>query len=125
MAAHPEETAQIQVDKEYVTGDVSFIASLLKSYNYIPSVQGGYEALENVSRDLQTIGVLKSDTDIDALIARSFKYFDRVPDSYDVNGDDFTEVTEFRDPLLANKSAQLMPLDISDTSGKYTDNCCG
>lgn len=125
VAAHPEETAQIQVDKEYVTGDVSFIAGLLKSYNYIPSVQGGYEALENVSRDLQTIGVLKSDTDIDALIERSFKYFDGVPDSYDVNGDDFTEVAEFRNPLLANKSAQLMPLDISDAAGKYTDSCCG
>lgn len=104
VAAYPEETAQIQVDKEYVTGDVSFIANILKSYNYIPSVQGGYEALENVSRDLQTIGVLKSDTDIDALLYRSFKYFDNVPDSYEINGDSFIEVTEYKNPLLAGKS---------------------
>ncbi|MBD5139867.1 MAG: ABC transporter substrate-binding protein [Ruminococcus sp.] len=122
VAAHPEETAQIQVDKEYVTGDVSFIAGLLKSYNYIPSVQGGYEALENVSRDLQTIGVLKSDTDIDALIARSFKYFDGVPDSYDVSGDNFTEVTEYKNPLLASRSE--MQTDILNASGEYIDGCC-
>lgn len=123
VAAHPEETAQIQVDKEYVTGDVSFIANILKSYNYIPSVQGGYEALENVSRDLQTIGVLKSDTDIDALIDRSFKYFDNVPDSYDVNGDDFTKVTEYKNPLLASKSE--MQTDTLNTAGEYVDSCCG
>lgn len=123
VAAHPEETAQIQVDKEYVTGDVSFIASLLKSYNYIPSVQGGYEALENVSRDLQTIGVLRADTDIDALIGRSFKYFDNVPDSYDVSGDHFTEVTEYKNPLLANKSE--IRTDTLDSAGEYADSCCG
>ena len=123
VAAHPEETAQIQVDKEYVTGDVSFISSLLKSYNYIPSVQGGYEALENVSRDLQTIGVLRSDTDIDALIERSFKYFDNIPDSYDVSGDNFTEVTEYKNPLLASRSE--MQTDILNASGEYIDSCCG
>ncbi|MDE6598964.1 MAG: hypothetical protein K2K34_02670 [Oscillospiraceae bacterium] len=54
-----------------------------------------------------------------------FGLIDRVPDSYDVNGDDFTEVAEFRNPLLANRSAQVTPLDISDTAGKYTDSCCG
>lgn len=123
VAAHPEETAQIQVDKEYVTGDVSFIAGLLKSYNYIPSVQGGYEALENVSRDLQTIGVLRADTDVDALIARSFKYFDNIPDSYDVSGDNFTEVKEYKNPLLANKPETQT--DILDASAKYIDSCCG
>lgn len=126
VAAHPEETAQIQVDKEYVTGDVSFVADILKSYNYIPSVRGGYDALENVSIDLQTIGVLRADTDIDALIERSFKYFDNVPDSYDVNGDDFTEVTEYTNPLRASSSEiRDVQSGVLSEAEKYSDSCCG
>ncbi|MCM1523163.1 MAG: ABC transporter substrate-binding protein [Ruminococcus sp.] len=125
VAAHPEETARIQVEKEYVAGDAEFIADILKSYNYIPSVRGGYEALENVSRDLHKIGVLKADTDVDALIERSFKYFDNVPDSYDVNGDDFTEVTEYKNRLLANGTdIQKAQVDPSDAAGKYINGCC-
>ena len=77
----------------------------------------------NVSRDLQTIGVLKSNTDIDALIDRSFKYFDNVPDSYDVSGDDFTEVTDYKNPLLASKSE--MQTDTLNAAEKYFDSCCG
>ncbi len=83
---HPEETAQMQIDAEYVAGDVDFNASVLKSYQYIPSVQGGYDALVNVSEDLQRIGVLKESTDLDALVERSFAFFDDVPDSYAPGG---------------------------------------
>lgn len=92
VAAHPEETAQLQIDGEYVSGDPAANAEILKSYRFIPSVQGGYDALDNVARDLQTIGVLKAETDIDAMIARSFAYFDGVPDSYTLEGDTFTPV---------------------------------
>lgn len=123
VAAHPDETAQIQVDKEYVTGDVTFISDILKSYNYIPSVQGGYEALANVSTDLQIVGVLKSDTDVNALIERSFKYFDGVPDSYDVNGNDFTAVEEYINPLLSKENKTSV--DTQAAAGHYVDSCCG
>ena len=46
----------------------------------------------NVANDLKTIGLLKAETDVDALIARSFKFFDNVPDTYKVEGDSFTPV---------------------------------
>lgn len=92
VANHPEETAQLQIDKEYVSGDVDLNTEILKSYQFIPSVQGGYDALDNVARDLQDIGVLKAETDIDAMIERSFAFFEGVPDSYTLEGETFTPV---------------------------------
>lgn len=91
---HPEETAQLQIDTNYVSGDAAANAEILKGYRYIPSVQGGYDALANVSRDLYNIGILKPETDIEAMLQRSFKFFEDVPDSYSVNGDSFEEVLE-------------------------------
>lgn len=92
VAQHPEETAKIQVEKEYVSGDPTANAEILKGYKYIPSVQGGYDALVNVSNDLKEIGILKETTDVNAMIERSFRFFDDVPDSYTLDGDTFTSV---------------------------------
>lgn len=43
---NPDETAKIITEKEYVSGDADFCAQILKTYNYKPSVQGGYDALK-------------------------------------------------------------------------------
>lgn len=92
VAEHPDETAKIQVEKEWVGGNAEDNAAILKTYEFKPSVQGGYDALVNVANDLKTIGLMKDSTDIDALIARSFKFFDDVPDTYKIEGDSFTPV---------------------------------
>lgn len=89
VSQHPQEAAEKQIEAQYVSGDAKFNASVLSSYKYIPSVQGGYDALKNVSTELQEIGILKKETDIDALIERSFSYFDNVPDSYSLIGESF------------------------------------
>lgn len=103
VAEHPEETAQIQIDGKYVSGDASVNAEILKGYKYIPSVQGGYDALVNVSKDLHEIGILKPETDVDAMIERSFKFFDDVPDSYTVNGDRFDAVLDGKSDAESSK----------------------
>ncbi|MBQ6042079.1 MAG: ABC transporter substrate-binding protein [Oscillospiraceae bacterium] len=92
VAEHPDETAKIQVEKQWVSGNAEDNAAILKTYEFKPSVQGGYDALVNVANDLKTIGLLKDATDVDALIARSFKFFDDVPDTYKIEGDTFTPV---------------------------------
>lgn len=79
---HPEETAQIQLDQNYVTGDVEFNATLLKSYNYIPSVQGGYDAIKLSVEQLADIGVLKEGTDAQKFVDDVYVFYDDVPDSY-------------------------------------------
>lgn len=92
VAANPDEAAKIQVEKEWVSGNAEDNAAVLKTYEFNPSVQGGYDALVNVAKDLKTIGLMKDSTDVDALIARSYKFFDDVPDTYKVEGDKFIEV---------------------------------
>ena len=76
------EAAQIQIDKNYVTGDVDFNAKILESYNYAPSVSGGFEALEKSVIELQDIGIIRKETDAQALINNSFVKFDDVADTY-------------------------------------------
>lgn len=79
---HPEEVAQLQLDKNYVTGDLDFNASLLKSYNYIPSVQGGYDAIKLSVEQLAQIGILKEGTDAQQFTDNVYVFYDDVPDSY-------------------------------------------
>lgn len=92
VAEHLEETAKIQIEKNYVSGDAETNAKVLASYQYIPSVQGGYDALINVCTDMKQMGLLKESTDIEKMIERSYKFFDDVPDSYSINEDNFTPV---------------------------------
>lgn len=113
VAENPEEAAQIQIDGEYVSGDARANAEILKGYKYIPSVQGGYDALVNVAADLHDIGLLKESTDVSALVERSFKFFDGVPDSYTVSGDEFSDV------VYESKSLSAA------TETHVVNDCCG
>ena len=92
VAENIDKTAQIQVDAEYVSGNPEENAKILSTYEFIPSVQGGYDALENVTKDLKTIEVLKESTDAEELINGSFKFFEDVPDSYEIVDGKFVEV---------------------------------
>lgn len=65
---NPEEVAQIQIDKEWVTGDLELNTKLLSAYNYEPSVNGGYEALKATVPDLQAIGLISADRNPDEFI---------------------------------------------------------
>lgn len=94
MEEHPEETAAIQINGEYVSGDVETNAAILASYQYIPSVRGGYDALVNVCSDMKAIGLLKDGTNVDAMIQRSYRFFDDVPESYQIQGGNFIPVNK-------------------------------
>ena len=72
----------IQLDKKYVSGDLAFNTKLLKSYNYHPSIQGGYNAIELNARQFAEIGILKKGTDSKAFADRVYLFQKNVPDSY-------------------------------------------
>jgi NitT/TauT family transport system substrate-binding protein len=76
-----DETAKIQVEKNYVPGDPAFNASVLKTFNYIPSVKGAYEAFAITARELQQIGVLGEGVDIARLRETSFALLPGVEDT--------------------------------------------
>ncbi|GHT04755.1 ABC transporter substrate-binding protein [Planctomycetales bacterium] len=64
---HPDETTQIQVDKKYVAGDPEFNATVLKTFKYIPSAKGAYDAFSVIANELKEIGILRADLDADQL----------------------------------------------------------
>ncbi len=77
---NPDETAKIQVDKKWVAGDAAFNASVLKTYNFIPSVSGAYDAFGITAKQLQEVGMLDKNVDADALQKKSFIKLKDVPD---------------------------------------------
>jgi len=76
-----EETAKIQVEKKWVAGDAAFNAKVLKTYNYIPSVNGAYEAFGITAKQLQQVGMLDNGVDVEALHKNSFVFFNDVQDT--------------------------------------------
>lgn len=84
VASHPREAAEIQLKHKYVSGNVDFNTEILKSYNYVPSVKGGYDAIELSAKQLVDIGILKPTTDPKEFAKRSYKFFDGVKDSYTI-----------------------------------------
>lgn len=77
-----EETAKIQVENEWVAGDAVGNAEVLKTFNYIPSAKGAYEAFEIVANQMQEIGMVNEDVDIDKLVTNSFKLFEGLPEEF-------------------------------------------
>lgn len=73
VSEHKEEITKIQVDKKYCPGDAQTNAQIIQTYKYDPSIEGGKEALRNNIKDLQEIGLIKKDTDVDALTENSFE----------------------------------------------------
>lgn len=76
-----DETAKIQVEKKWVAGDAAFNANVLKTYNYIPSVKGAYDAFGITAKQLQQVGMLHNSVDVEALHKNSFVFFKDVQDT--------------------------------------------
>ena len=112
---NPDETAKIITEKEYVSGDVDFCAQILKTYNYKPSVQGGYDALKQNAEELTKIGVLKEGTDATKFADNAYIFFDDVPDApeSDASTDTATKSTKA-------SSASFQPAAAAEAE----DDCC-
>lgn len=79
---HPEETAQLLIEKEYLSGNAEVFAGILESYNFTPSVQGGYDAVVKNVEEFKEIGLLGETTDTDEFIEKSFIFLDGVEETY-------------------------------------------
>lgn len=82
IQANPEEAAKIQIDKGYCSGDLKTNATLLKSYNYSPSVKAGYDTFYASAVELQEIGELDKEKDIYKFIDEHYLVLEGVPESY-------------------------------------------
>ena len=93
IEANPELSAKIQVAQGYTVGDVNVNTELLKTYQYPTSLTLLKEAVYRNFDDAQTLGLLKEDTDKDALAESSYVFLPGVPDGLTI-----TEITPPKDP---------------------------
>lgn len=114
---NPREAAQIQLDKKYVSGELEFNAKLLASYNYKPSVQGGYDAVLQSVQQLADIGILKEGTDAKQFADNCYAFFDGVPDTYSAD-----EIGIDSDTSGEAPAASAAPASVSVSDGE--DDCC-
>ena len=112
---NPDETAKIIVDKQYVSGDVEFCAQILKTYNYKPSVQGGYDALKLNAEELSKIGVLKEGTDAQKFADNAYIFFDDVPDAPEASSG----------TTAAAPSASASSVSFTEAAEAEENDCCG
>ena len=112
---NPDETAKIIVDKQYVSGDVDFCAQILKTYNYKPSVQGGYDALKLNAEELSKIGVLKEGTDAQKFADNAYIFFDDVPDAPEASSG----------TTSATPSASVSSVSFTEAAEAEENDCCG
>jgi len=75
IQGHQEEITLIQIEKNYVAGNAEVNAKVLKKFNYIPSVSGAYKQFGVIAPQLQEIGMLSKDVDVEALRKNSFAEF--------------------------------------------------
>ncbi|MDR0707728.1 MAG: ABC transporter substrate-binding protein [Treponema sp.] len=78
---NPDETTRILAENKYIAGDPEVNAQVLKTYNYKASVSQARTAIERNARELQEIGLVKTDVDVNALVADTFYAVPGVPDS--------------------------------------------
>ena len=94
---------------------MDFCAQILKTYNYKPSVQGGYDALKQNAEELTQIGVLKEGTDATKFADNAYIFFDDVPDApeSDASTDTATKSTKA-------SSVSFQPAAAAEAE----DDCC-
>lgn len=77
-----DEATRIQVENKWVAGDAETNAKVIKTYNYIPSVQGAYDIFGIVAPQLQAVGMLDADVDVEALRKNSFVFLEGLPEEF-------------------------------------------
>ena len=121
VEANPEETAKIQVEKSWVSGDPEFNAEVLKQYNYKPSLEGGREALEKSVPAIKAIGLIKEDTDVEEFVNKTFFEVPNLTDEEvfndsGVTAEELSAKTEETDKASAFENVKFEELE--------ADDCC-
>ena len=78
---NPDETARILQEKNYVAGEPEVNAQILRTYDYRATVSGALTAIDRNARDLQRIGLVDQEVDVDSLVRNVYIALPGVPDS--------------------------------------------
>lgn len=72
VAAHPQEAAQISIDKNYTWGDAMLISTILAKYHWISSPLKAKQSYTNFLNGMKELQFLDASTDVEALVTHSF-----------------------------------------------------
>jgi NitT/TauT family transport system substrate-binding protein len=78
---NPDATTQILAQNRYIAGDPLVNAQVLKTYNYKASVSQARTAIDRNAKELQQIGLVAADVDVNALVNNTFYALPGVPDT--------------------------------------------
>jgi NitT/TauT family transport system substrate-binding protein len=78
---NPDETARIITENRHIAGETATNAQVLKTFNYRASVSEARSAIERNANELQRIGLVAGDVDVNALVRNTFFAVPGVPDS--------------------------------------------
>jgi NitT/TauT family transport system substrate-binding protein len=78
---NPEETARLLAETQYVAGDPVVNGQVLRSYSFRASVSEAKTAITRNTQDLQNIGLVPKDIDVNTLVNNTFIALPGVPDS--------------------------------------------
>jgi NitT/TauT family transport system substrate-binding protein len=78
---HPEETARLLGEKNLLAGDPEVNGQILATYDYRASVSQALPAIRRNARDLQALGLVAADVDVEALVNNTYIEVPGVPDS--------------------------------------------
>jgi NitT/TauT family transport system substrate-binding protein len=78
---NPDETARILQEKNYVAGEPEVNAQILRTYDYRATVSGALTAIDRNAKDLQRIGLVDKEVDVDRLVNNVYIALPGVPDS--------------------------------------------
>lgn len=72
ISAHPQEAAQISVDKKYTAGDVKLNGDLLAQYQFISDPALAKASYMDYLKGMKQLNILDPATDVDTLVKNSF-----------------------------------------------------
>lgn len=75
-----ELAAEVQLDNEWLVGELDIDIAAIKHFKYLPSVSGVEEALTRNILDMKDLGLIKKDTDAEQLARTSFFRLEGVED---------------------------------------------
>jgi NitT/TauT family transport system substrate-binding protein len=75
-----ELAAEIQLDNEWLVGDLEIDIATIEHFKYLPSVSGVKEALTRNIFDMKDLGLIRKDTDAEQLSRTSFARLEGVAD---------------------------------------------
>jgi NitT/TauT family transport system substrate-binding protein len=82
VETNPAAAAKLSVEGKYLASTVDQNTFAISHLRYIPSVEGARTAVKLAASEMQKAGMLRSDTDLEELVARSFVSLEGVTDEW-------------------------------------------